>query len=57
MKSIVADFRRLKTAILTILEALNFDIQENSYLEMSKIGKNAKIRAAKVVKMTKIDFT
>ena len=38
-------------AILTILEALNFDFLGILHLKMSKIPKNSKFRADKVVKM------
>ena len=65
MKSILADFRRSKIAVLTILKALNFDFCEKSHLKMSKISNNLKFWAAEVVKMAdfetlkppKIDFT
>ena len=40
VKSILADFRRSKSAFLTILEALNFDFWKTVTLEMSKIAKN-----------------
>ena len=46
MKSILADLRRSKTGIPTIL---NFG--KKSHLEMSKIAKNSKLRAAQMVKM------
>ena len=46
MKSILADFRRSKSAFLTILEALNFDFWKNVTLEMSKVPENSKFRAA-----------
>ena len=50
---------------MTILKALNFDFKENSHLKMSEIAKNAKFRAADMVKMavlgtfsmSKSDFT
>ena len=52
LKSIAADFRRSKTAILTISEALNLDFWKNFTLEkMSKISKNAEFRAAHMIKM------
>ena len=48
----MTDLRRSKNAILTILEALNVDFWNNFTLSMSKIPKNSKFRAAKMVKMT-----
>ena len=65
VKSILADFRRSKTVVLTILQALNFDFWKNLTLEMSKVPKNSIFKAAQLVqmavfggfKMTKIDFT
>ena len=62
VKSILADFWWSKTAIWTILEALNFEFYENFTNENVK---NSNLRAAKMVKMavfecfkmTKIDFT
>jgi len=40
VKSILADFKSPKTAIITILEALNFDFLGNSYYKCEKIPKN-----------------
>ena len=65
MQSILADFKRSKTAVLAILEAFNFDFWKNFTLELSIVPKNMKFRAAQMVKMavlwdfkmTKIDFT
>ena len=58
VKSIVADFRRLTTLILTILEALNFDFfGKISHWNVSTIPKNSKFRAAQIVQMTVFDFT
>ena len=65
MKSILADFRRSKSAFLTILEALNFDFWKNVTLENVESFKSKKFRPAQMVnmavlggfKMTKIDFT
>ena len=65
MKSIYADIRISKTAVLTILKPLNCDFWKNFTLEMSKVPKNTKFRAAEMVKMAvfdilktdKIDFT
>ena len=61
VKSVLAAFKRSKTAVLNILEALNFDISEITHLKMLKIPKNSKFRAAKTVtkvfrglKMTKL---
>ena len=51
VKSILANFRRSKTAILTILVGLNFDFWEKIHFKMSKITKKSKFRAAKMVKM------
>ena len=51
VKSILADFRRSKTANLTILEALNFDFWKYFTLGFSKILKNWKSRAVQMVKM------
>ena len=64
-KWILANFRRLKTAISTILAALKFNFCGISHLKMSIFSKNLKFRTAKVVKMAflrgfhmaKIDFT
>ena len=65
MKSILADFRRPKIAILTILEALNFYFWNISHLQMSNLSKSSKFKAAKMFKMAvfgaskwpKIEFT
>ena len=65
MKSILADYRRAKTAIITFLEALNCDFLVISHFQMSKFPENSKVRAAKVDKtavfggfnLAKIDFT
>jgi len=51
VKSILADFRRSKAVISTILEALNFDFFEISYSIKSKVSKNSKLRAVQMVKM------
>ena len=51
MKSILADFRRSKTTVLTIMIALNFEFWKNFTLEMSKVPKNAKLRATEMVKI------
>ena len=56
MKSILADFRRSKTATLAILEALNFNFLGISHLKMSKNSINLITRAANRVKMTVIDL-
>ena len=50
MQSILFDFTRSKTAVLTILEALNFDFRKILHLKMSKVPKNSKIRAAQMAK-------
>ena len=55
-KSILADFRRLKTVTLTILEAFSFDFLVISHLKMSKISKNSKFRHAQMVKMAFLGF-
>ena len=52
VKSILTDFRRSKSAILTILEALNFDFWKNFTLENVLRSKNQKFRAALMVKMS-----
>ena len=65
MKSILTDFSRLNTAILTILAALNFDFLGISHFRISENSQKCKIRAGKMVKMAvfnlsksaKIDFT
>ena len=65
MKSVLADFRRSKTAVFIILEALNFDFWKNFTVEILKVLKNSKFRAAEMVKianfwaykMAKINFT
>ena len=56
MKSILADFRRSKTAILTILDVLNSHFWKNFTPENVKIAKNSKIRVAKMVKMAPFDL-
>ena len=61
----MVDFSRSKTAILSILEALNLDLLEISHLKMSKIAQKFKCRTAKMIKIAvfdplksaKIDFT
>ena len=54
MKSILADFRMSKTAILIILEALNFGFWKNITLEMPNVTKNSKFSAARVAENPKI---
>ena len=45
-------FQKVKTAVLTILEALNFDFfGKISHWNVSTIPKNSKFRAAQLVKM------
>ena len=51
MKSILAYFGRPKTAIVTILKALNFDFWKNFTLENVKSAENSKFRAAHMVQM------
>ena len=51
MKWILAHFRRSKSVILAILEALNFDFLVVSHLKMSKTAKNSKFIAAEMFKM------
>ena len=55
MKSILDDFRRSKSAILTILEALNFDFWKNVTLGNVEIPKKSKFKATKIVKLTAFD--
>ena len=65
VKSILADFRRPKTAILTILEALNLDLWEFLHFKMSKNCQkfesqkwsNGQNGSFWFFNMTKIDFT
>ena len=45
VKSILVDFRRSKTAVLTILEALNFDFWKNFTLENVKSPQIFKIQS------------
>jgi len=53
VKSIFADFKKSKSAILTILEALTFDFWGYFTFENVKNAlKSKKIRAAKMVEMT-----
>ena len=64
MQSILADFRKAKTAVLTIMEALNFDFRKNFTLENIKSCRNSKIQSQsndqsgsfRGFKMTKIDW-
>ena len=51
MKSILADFRRSKSAFLTILEALNFDFWKISHFAMSLVPKNLIFRPPQMVKI------
>ena len=51
VKTILADFRRSIIAVLTILEALNFDSWKNFTLDNVKITKNSNLRTAQIVKM------
>ena len=51
MKSILADFRRSKTAVLTILKALNFEFMKNLTLENIKIPTDSRFIVAQMVKM------
>ena len=46
----------VKTAILTISEALDFELMGIPYLKMSKIPQNVKFGAAKMVKMAVFDL-
>ena len=55
MKSILADFRRSKIAVLTILEALNIDFRINFTLENFKTPKSSKFNATQMVKMAVIE--
>ena len=50
VKSILADFRRSKTAVFISLKALNFDFWKILFLKTSKVSKNSKFRAARMVK-------
>ena len=54
VKSFFDDFRVSKTAILTILEALNVDFGKFLHFLKAKIYQNKKSRASKTVKM--VDF-
>ena len=45
VKSILADFRRSRTAVLTIMEALNFDFWKNFTLENVKSSQKFKIQS------------
>ena len=57
VKSILAaDTRRWKSAILAILETVNFDFWEISHLKMSKISKSSKFGEAKMLKMAVFDL-
>ena len=47
----LVDLRWSKTAVLIILEVLNVDFWKNFTLEMSKVPKNTKFRAAQIVGM------
>ena len=51
MKSILAYFRRAKTAILAILETLNLICGRFKLANVKKIPKNFKVRATKMVKI------
>ena len=54
MKSILADFRRSKTAVLTISKALNFayfEFMKNLTLENIKIPTDSRFIVAQMVKM------
>ena len=65
LKSIFDKFRGPKTAVLTILDTLNFDFWKNFTLQNVKISQKFKFRAAQMVrmadnwgfKMTNTDFT
>jgi len=48
MKSVLADFRRSKSA-LTIFEDMNFDFWRNITLPISKNPKNSKFTATQMV--------
>ena len=57
MKSIFADFRRLRIAVVTILSALNFDFQKNFTLEnVQKFQNWWKFRVAQMVKTQFLTF-
>jgi len=47
VKSILADYRRSETAVLTILEALNFDFWKNYTLNNAKNSQKFKIQWSK----------
>ena len=51
MKIILADFKRSKTVMWTISEALNFVFLGISHLKIWKISTNSKFRVAHMVKM------
>ena len=50
------NFRRSNNPILTFLEALHFDDLGISSLKMTKLSKDLKFRAAKMVKMAVFDI-
>ena len=53
MKSILDDIRRSKTAMLPILEGLNFDFWKKKFtLENVKIPTNLKFSLTQIVKMS-----
>ena len=51
MKSILVDFRRSKSAILTQLKALNLDLYVFLHFLKTEIYPNQKFRAPEMVKM------
>ena len=51
VKSILADFKNSKTAILPVLKALNLIVGKNFTLGNDQICKNSKFSAAQMVKM------
>jgi len=56
VKSNFGLFQKVKTAVLAILEALNFDFGKIAHLQMSKNHKNSKFRSAGMVKMAVLDL-
>ena len=53
MKSILVDFIRSQTAVLTILKTLNFNFWKKLTLEKAKVPKNSKFRPAQIhIKIT-----
>ena len=56
VKSFFDDFKVSKTAILTILEALNVDFGKFLHFLKTEIYQNQKSRASKTAKMTDLEL-